>query len=99
MTDLRSLRKYWNQAALRRIAAMEGKAPSRAWPMLGMLALGLVAGAALGGYAMLRRSQIKRLATYAGRKRDEMAGTRKPELEPVVATTRSNHGRKATAEV
>lgn len=101
MIDLTSWRKFWNQAALRRVAAMEGKAPSRTWPLLGMLALGLVAGAALGGYAMSQRSQLKRLATYAGRMRDEVAGLGKPELEPVAAvtSTRLNHGRKATAEV
>jgi len=96
-----SWRKNWNQAALRRIAAMEGKTPSRTWPLLGLLALGLVAGAALGGYAMSQRLQIKRLAIYGGRMRNAMAGIARPELEPVAAVTptRSNHGRKATAEV
>jgi len=102
VTDLTSFRKYWNQAASRRIAAMEGKAPSRKWPLFGMLAFGLVAGAALGGYvAMSYRPQIKRFATYAGRMRHEMAGIGKPDVEPVVGVVapRSNHRRKATAEV
>lgn len=98
--DLRSWPKSWNQAAQRRVAAMEGKTPSRTWPLFGMLALGLVAGAALGGYAMSRRSQLS-LATYSRRMRDAMAGIGRPHLEPVavVTPTRSNHGRKATAEV
>jgi len=104
VTDLTSFRKYWNQAASRRIAAMEGKAPSRKWPLFGMLAFGLVAGAALGGYvAMSYRPQIKRFATYAGRMRHEMAGAGigKPDVEPIAVVTapRSNHRRKATAEV
>ena len=42
-------------AALERIAdALPRRSSSRTWPMLGMLALGLVAGAAIGGYAMSR---------------------------------------------
>jgi hypothetical protein len=47
--------------------------PSRPWPLLGMLALGLVAGAAIGGYAVSQRSQMRRLATYAHRIGDELA--------------------------
>jgi hypothetical protein len=70
--------------------------------MFGMLALGLVAGAALGGYAVSQRSQMKRLATYAHRMGDEMAAMGKDEaVKPVhvAASQRSNHRRKAASEV
>ena len=91
----------WNRAAMRRIAALEPKAPSRTWPLLGMLALGLLAGAALGGYAASHRSQIKRFAVYTGRMRDDLAGKAEPAHNPVRVgnAQRSNHRRKATAEV
>jgi len=93
--------REWNRAAMRRIAALEPKAPSRTWPLLGMLALGLVAGAALGGYAVSQRAQIKRLALQARRMRDDFAGNGKPAHETVAVATprRSNHRRKATTEV
>jgi hypothetical protein len=61
----------------------------------------LVAGAALGGYAISQRSQIKRLATHANRMRDELAAVGKLQAKPVAAGSlpRSNHRRKATSEV
>jgi hypothetical protein len=101
VTDLRSWGRKWNEAALRRIAASQERSPSRTWPLLGILALGLVAGAALGGYAMSQRSHMKRLAMYAGRLRVEPGGMGGGE-DPAVSTVtvpRSNHGRKATSEV
>ena len=59
-----------------------------------------MAGAAIGGYAMAQRSQMKPLATYATRMRDELTRMGEPEVEPVAVTsTRSNHRRKATSEV
>ena len=93
--------KGWNEAARRRMAILEGKTPSRPWPLLGMLALGLLAGAALGAYAVSQRSQVKRLAIYPGRMRDDFAGIGEPALKAVAVGTprRSNHRRKATAEV
>jgi len=93
--------REWNRAAMRRIAALEPQAPSRTWPLLGMLALGLVAGAALGGYAVSQRTKIKRLAVYAVRMRDAFAGKGEPAHKTVaVGNPRSsNHRRKATAEV
>jgi hypothetical protein len=100
--DLRSWPKRWNDASLRRIATLPENSPSRPWPLLGMLALGLVAGAALGGYAMSQRSQMKRLSLYAHRMRDELAARGRVEtVKPVavVTSTRSNHRRKATSEV
>ena len=65
--ELSSWPKKWNDAARRRISTLPDHSPSRPWPLLGMLALGLVAGAAIGGYAVSQRSQMRRLATYAHR--------------------------------
>jgi hypothetical protein len=99
--DLRSIGRHWNDAAMERIAGvLPRSAPSRTWPLLGMLALGLVAGAAIGGYAVSQRSHMKRLSDYAHRMGDELAGPDTDEDNPVAVTThRSNHRRKATSEV
>jgi hypothetical protein len=68
--------------------------------MFGMLALGLLAGVAIGGYAVSRQTQMKRLAAYVRRMGDELAPAGESEDEPVAVTThRSNHRRKATSEV
>src|SRR5258708_9189754 len=72
--DLRSWGRHWNDAAMERIADMlPRRAPSRTWPMLGMLAIGLVAGAAIGGHAVSQRAHMNRLAEYAERLGDEMS--------------------------
>jgi hypothetical protein len=107
--DLRSWPKKWNDASskwndasLRQIATLPEYPTTRRWPMLGMLALGLVAGAALGGYAVTHRSHMKRLAAYAHRMGDELAAVGSVEaVKPVAvdSSTRSNHRRKATSEV
>jgi hypothetical protein len=100
--DLRAWRDRWNDAALPRIPNLPGESPSRPWPLLGMLALGLVAGAALGGYAVSQRSQMRRLAAAAHRMGDELAdmGTLEADKPVAVVTThRSNHRRKAASEV
>jgi hypothetical protein len=99
--DLKSWGRHWNDAAIERIAdALPRNAPSRTWPLLGMLALGLVAGAAIGGYAVSQRSHMKRLSDYAHRMGDELSGADTDEDNPVAVTThRSNHRRKATSEV
>jgi hypothetical protein len=92
----------WNDASLRQIATLPEYPRSRPWPLLGILAVGLVAGAALGGYAVSQRSQMKRLATYAHRVGDELSSMGTPEaVKPVVLVTppRSNHRRKAASEV
>jgi hypothetical protein len=102
LRELRSWGRHWNEAALERIAAaLPRSSPARTWPMLGMLALGLVAGAALGGYAVAQRSQIRRLSEYAHRMGDELTGADGDEdTHPIVVTThRLNHRRKATTEV
>ena len=103
MMDFRSWPKKWNDASLRQIARLPEDSPSRTWPLLGMLALGLVAGAALGGYAVSQRSQMKRLAMYGHRMSDELAAMGKDEaIKPsvsVVTSHRSNHRRKAASEV
>jgi hypothetical protein len=98
--DLKSLGRHWNDAAMERIADVLPRRPSSTWPLLGMLALGLVAGAAIGGYAVSQRSHMKRLSDYAHRMGDELSGLDTDEDNPVAVTThRSNHRRKATSEV
>lgn len=102
MRDLRAWGKRWNEAALERIAnSLPRRAQPRPWPLLGMLAVGLVAGAAIGGYAVSQRAQLKRLTAYAHRMRDELKSTGEPKVNPVavVASTRVNHRRKAASEV
>jgi hypothetical protein len=108
--DLRSWPKKWNDASsrwndasLRRFATLPEYPTSRPWPLLGMLALGLVAGAAIGGYAVTQKSHMKRLANYAHRMGDELAEMSKGEAaEPssaAVTSPRSNHRRTAASEV
>jgi hypothetical protein len=102
MMDFRSWPKKWNDASLRQIATLPENSSSRTWPLLGMLALGLVAGAALGGYAVSQRSQVKRLAMYGHRMSDELAAMGKDEaVKPAVVVTshRTNHRRKVASEV
>jgi hypothetical protein len=98
--DLRSWRNRWNEATLPQIPTMPFESQSRPWPLFGMLLVGLVAGAAIGGYAVSQRSQINRLALHARRMRDDMTSMGDVDGEPVVVTTRrANHRRKATTEV
>jgi hypothetical protein len=99
--DLKSWTKQWNDAAMRRIGEWPERRRSTPWPLLGMLALGLVAGAALGGYAVSQRGQLRRLSAYAQRMSIGLAEMRPSETKPVSADTvpLSNHRRKATSEV
>jgi hypothetical protein len=101
--DITSWPKKWNDASLKQIATLPEFSRSRPWPMLGMLAVGMVAGAAIGGYLASRQSsQMKRLASYAHRMGDELDAMGTVEtVRPaaVVSSSRSNHGRKAAAEV
>jgi hypothetical protein len=102
MDHVTSWRRRWNEAALPQIPTLPGESTSRAWPLLGMLTLGLVAGAALGGYAMSQRSQLRRLAFHAHRMGDELADMGRVEAAKSVevsASTLSNHRRKAASEV
>src|ERR1700720_4216068 len=100
MMDFRSWPKKWNDASLRQIARLPENSSSRAWPLLGMLALGLVAGAAIGGYAVMQRAHIRRLSDYAHRMGDELGASDMDDDNPVAVTThRTNHHRKATSEV
>jgi hypothetical protein len=82
---------------MRRIATQLERRRSSRWPLVGMLALGLVAGAAIGGYAVSQRSQLKRLSVYVRRMGDGLGDMDAPETELTVP--RSNHRRKATSEV
>ena len=97
MTDLRSWPKRWNEASLSDFVTLPEFKQSSQWPMFGMLALGLVAGAAIGGYAVSQRAQMKRLAKHARRMGDELAAM--GGMDAVKPATRSNHRRKATSEV
>ncbi len=98
MRDFTSWPKKWNDASLGDFVALpEFQQGGRQWSMFGMLALGLVAGAAIGGYAVTQRAQMKRLAKHARRMGDELAAMGDGDV--VKPTTRSNHRRKATSEV
>ena len=98
MTDFRSWPKKWNDASLGDYVALpEFKQSGGQWSLLGMLALGLVAGAAIGGYAVSQRAQMKKLAKHVHRMGDELAAMGDGDV--VKPATRSNHRRKATSEV
>jgi hypothetical protein len=101
VTDLRSWAKRWNDASRRRLAILREPSPPSRWPLLGMFAIGVVAGA-IGSYAVTQRSQLRLLARRAlvARRQvlDELSGA---EVDKPVSFTshRSNHRRKAVAEV
>ena len=98
MTDFKSWPKKWNDASLSDFVAMpEFKQSGGQWPLFGMLALGLVAGAAIGGYAVTQRAEIKRLAKHARRMGEELSAM--GDVDVVKPPSRSNHRRKATSEV
>jgi len=65
------------------------------------LALGVVVGVAIGGYAASQRMQMKRLVNYAHRLGDELSGEVEAPAKPlaVVTSPRSNHRRKAAVKV
>jgi uncharacterized protein HemX len=99
---MRSWPKKWNDSGLRDIAILPESSSSGPWPLLGMLALGLVAGAAIGGYAVSQRQQMKRLAEHAhrmGDRLDALDRTDTNESATVETARTSNHRRKATTEV
>src|SRR5258708_39389887 len=97
--ELRSWGRHGNGAAMERIADMlPRRAPSRTWPMLGMLAIGLVAGAAIGGYAVSQRSHMKRLSEYADRMGGEVSGPAGGGDKPGAGTRRrSTHPPQPTS--
>jgi len=104
--DFRSWPKKWNDASsrwndtsLKQFANLPEYPTSRPWPLLGMLAVGLVAGVAIGGYTVSQRSHMRRLAGYAHRVGDELADMATDEAERPLTNTRSNHRRKAASEV
>ena|SRR5579859_6097742 len=100
--DLRSWLRSWNATAMWRIGALPEGPPSRQWPLVGMFALGLAAGAALGGYVVSQRAQLRQLASHAHRISGELAAMGRVEaVEPISAVTsaRINHRRKVASEV
>lgn len=99
---MRSWPKHWNDAALRRLAPGYVRSNSSRWPLFGMLAVGIVAGAALGGYAVSQRWRLQRLSEYAHRirrLRTEVDMREAEEGATVVTVPRSRLRRKATSEV
>ena len=99
--SLHTLAKTLNAAAMRRLGNVREPSRPRRWPLLGMFAIGLVAGA-IGSFAVTQRSELKRLAELAfrmkGRVEDESAAIK--DANPVVLTARrSNHRRKRVAEI
>lgn len=94
MIDLRSWPKKWNdEARLSRLVTLPEHSGVSPWALVGSFAIGLIAGAAIGGYALSQRSPLRRLVSHTDWMEDQ--GT-----EPVSVTThRSNHRPKATSEV
>jgi hypothetical protein len=78
---------------------------SRSWSLFGILAAGLIAGAAITGYAMAQRSTMRHLARQAYRMGDGLASMGGIEvIRPLSVTSppsnhSSNHRRKTAAEV
>ena len=95
MTNLRSWANRWQLANVR-----EPK-PSHRWPLVGMFAIGLAAGA-IGSYAVTQRSHIKSLGRRALATRrgglSEFGGVEVAKPVPVTSH-RSNHRRRAAVEV
>jgi hypothetical protein len=83
---------------LRDIAVLPENSGSRPWPLIGMLAIGLIAGAAIGGYAVSQRNEMKRLAKHAHRIGDDLAVMARNELKDPSSPS-PNHRRKAISEV
>ena len=108
MSDLRSWAKHLNKTAVERISdlndaalerisdALPRSSRTRAMPMLGMLLLGLVAGAAIGAYVASQRSQMKRFGEYPSSRPGE--GIDLEDEQVGVTTHRANNRRKATSE-
>ncbi len=99
---MRNWAKKWNDATVRRFVQRYDRPQSSRWPLFGMLALGLVAGAALGGYAVSQRWRLQGLTEYAHRIRDRRTAMGMHEGDDgatIVTVPRSELRRKATSEV
>jgi hypothetical protein len=93
---MRNWAKRWNDAAVRRIVQ---RPQASRWPLFGMLALGLVAGAALGGYAVSQRWRLSEYAARIRKLRADMTMHEDDEGATIVTVPRSKLRRKATSEV
>jgi len=70
--------------------AIPDNSPPRPWPPLEMLTLGLVAGAACGGYAVSPGSQMRGLVRYANRIGNDLAATGgRGRCEPLKSGTKA----------
>ncbi len=96
---MRSWPKKWNDATVRRIMRRYSQSQSPRWPLFGMLALGLVAGAAIGGYAVTQRWRLSEYVARIRKLRDEMGMHEDDEGATIVTVPRSKLRRKATSEV
>jgi hypothetical protein len=98
---LGSWAKRWNEASLRNIVGLPER-PSRPWPLVGTFAAGLFLGA-IGSYVVTQRSEIKRMGIRALAWREELLGApgtiEAAKPASVNTSHRSNHRRKAAAEV
>jgi hypothetical protein len=100
--DLRSWRNRGEAAAQRGLSILPHRSSTRVWPLLGVLALGMVTGAVMGIFAASQMPQLKRLASQARRFADETraAHSVEPDEDAVVVTShRANNRRKAISEV
>ena len=102
--DLGPWSKRWNSVSLPRVPNWPGNSSSRRWSLLGMLAIGVVAGAAIGGYVASHPAQMRRLGMRArriGNDLTSMGGSESVEpAEPAAVTSSpSNHRRRAGLEV
>ena len=90
---------YARGAAVRRIVRRYDRSRSSRWPLFGVLALGLVAGAVLGGYAVTQRWRLSEYADRIRKLRADMSMHEDDEGATIVTVPRSNLRRKATSEV
>jgi len=101
VTDLRAWAKRWNDASLRQFASLREPSSSSRWPLIGVFAIGLVAGA-VATYAVTQQTQIKLFARRALTARRELLGQfGEAEVANAGSATSpvSNHRRKAVVEV
>ena len=99
MTDMRSWAKKLNDASVRRIVRRYDRPQSSRWALFGMLALGLVAGAAVGGYAVTQRWRLTDYAHRIRKLRADMSMHEDDEGATIVTVPGSKLRRKATSEV
>jgi hypothetical protein len=100
LIDLRSLPRRWNEAYGGRFATLPEPGSRSRWPLAGMFALGILAGAAITAVLMAQRSLSDAYGEQSYWMGDRVEGSGSAEPEDVSVTThRSNHRPKTTTEV